>query len=421
MMRITDIMKNNTLVRNLQRQQYEMDRTEHQLSTGQRIRRPQDDPAQATNQMFFRTRNDELHQFENNIGDGMARLNFMDGELGRVTDILQRIRVLTVQASNGIYQGDDGFELKRAFAVEIDQHLRALVQIANGRDSVGRPLFGGHVNEREPFEIVQTNLRGLAGLELEDQIINVNYRGDIGKRLQEVERDQYVDVNIAGNRVFWGNNMTVTGGVDASGYRALSDQTFRIDGTEIRVSAGDTVDDIIDRINTSALEVRASKVGEDNLSLHSTVPHQIWLEDMGSGTVLQDLGLLSTFEPAPTNYAEDARVSGMSLFDVVIQLRNNLLKGDQLEVGGRDLGNLDTTISNLLRHRADIGARQNRLEEHQKRVGWDITHMTELLAQSEGVDVPETIMNLKWLEAVHSYALNVGSRIIRPSLMDFLR
>ena len=63
----------------------------------------------------------------------------------------------------------------------------------------------------------------------------------------------------------------------------------------------------------------------------------------------------------------------------------------------------------------------NRLESHEKKVAWDSTHMTELLAESEGIDFPETIMNLKWLETVHNYALNVGARIIRPKLLDFIR
>jgi len=44
-----------------------------------------------------------------------------------------------------------------------------------------------------------------------------------------------------------------------------------------------------------------------------------------------------------------------------------------------------------------------------------------LLAKNEGIDFPETIMNLKWIENVFNYSLNVGSRIIRPTLMDFLR
>lgn len=276
--------------------------------------------------------------------------------------------------------------------------------------------------ERAPFEPIVSNVKGLKGLELENQIVGVEYRGDIGKRLLEVERSQYIDVNMPGNQALWGTNFTITGSVDNSGYIASSDQAFKIDGVEIRVQAGDTVDDIIDKINHAGLDVKASKIGQDFVSLHSTAPHQIWLEDMEGGTVLKDIGLVSADRTRPpNNYADTARVSGLSLFDVVIKLRNDLLAGDQLEISGRDLGNLDEALDNVLRHRAQIGARQNRLEEHTKRVSWDKNYMTELLASNEGIDVAETVMNLKWIESVHSYALNVGARIIKPTLMDFLR
>jgi flagellar hook-associated protein 3 FlgL len=61
------------------------------------------------------------------------------------------------------------------------------------------------------------------------------------------------------------------------------------------------------------------------------------------------------------------------------------------------------------------------MEEHDKRIDFDKTFMTELLAKSEGTDFPEAIMNLRWIETIHQYALSVGSKIIKPTLMDFLR
>ncbi len=422
MMRITNLMQTNTLVRNVGIHKSKMDDINYQLSTGKRIRQPSDDPSAAANQMFFRTRVDELGQFEKNIYDAQARLNLMDGELDRVGSIFQRVRVLAVQSSNGIYQGDNGFELKNAIAKEVDQHLRALIDIANGRDATGKPLFGGHVVDRPPFEPIQSNIRGLRGIELQNQIINVEYRGDIGKQLREVERGQYIDVNFAGNQVFGGTNVTVTGNVPNTGYTATTDQVFKIDGTEIRVAAGDTIDDVIDKINNANLEVKASKIGQDYISLSTTSPHQIWLEDVEGGTVLRDIGLIDPNKPnPPNNYSPTARVSGLSVFDTLIKFRNDLLAADQLEISGRDLANLDSALNNVLRFRAEVGARQNRLEEHLKRTTWDKVFMTELLSKSESVDIPEAIINLKVLENVHQSALNVGARIIRPTLMDFLR
>ena len=75
MMRTTGIMQNNSLVRNLERHKYEMDKVQNQLATGQRISRPGDDPSAATNQMYYRSRVNELDQFAQNIEAAIEQSN----------------------------------------------------------------------------------------------------------------------------------------------------------------------------------------------------------------------------------------------------------------------------------------------------------------------------------------------------------
>lgn len=420
-MRITNQMVNNNLLKNINRHQVDMDEVQNQISTGQKIRRPSDDPGLATNQIAFRSRLYELNQYQKNMDDSKSRLDMIDGNLDRVTDILQRLRELTVQAANGTYQGDKGFELDVAIGKEVDELLKGLVEIANGRDATGQPLFGGHIIERLPFEAIGVSNKGLKGIEVHDKIASVTYKGDIGEQLREIERGEYLQVSIPGNRVFWGTNMNITSSVDSSNFRSESNQKFKIDGAEIHVAAGDSIDDVIDKINNAGIEVRASKLGSDNISLSTTQPHQIWLEDVEGGNVLKDIGLLDASKPEPNNYSSTAVVTGHSLFDVVIQLRNDLTSRDQEKISGRDIQNIDSALENILKHRSIVGARTNRLEEHAKRVEFDKSYMTEMLANNEGIDYAETIMNLKWLESVHSYALSIGSKIIKPTLMDFLR
>ncbi|MBP9164706.1 MAG: flagellar hook-associated protein 3 [Leptospiraceae bacterium] len=421
-MRITNQISNNTLVNTLARHQSQLDETQNQLGTGLKISRPSDDPSATTNNMYFRSRVNELDQFMKNATEGKARLQQVDGQLERVTEILQRVRVLTVQASNGIYQGDKGFELEVAIGKEINELLKATIDIANTRDVTGRYLFGGHTIDRPPFEAMEAKMKGLKGIEIQDQIIGVEYRGDIGDQVREIERNEYMGVNVAGNKAFWGTNMSITANRDSSEYAATSDQKFKIDGVEISISAGDRLDDIIDKINSSPLDVKASKLGSDNITLSSTSPHQIWLEDSDAGTVLRDLGLVEVnYSEPPTNYSKEATVAGNSIFDVMIQLRNDLTAKDQERISGRDLADIDMALENILRHRSIVGAKMNRLEEHEKRIDFDKSFMAELLAKNEAIDFPETIMNLKWLETIHQSALSVGSKVIKPTLMDFLR
>lgn len=420
MQRVTNQMLNNTMTHNLNRHQQQMDKMQDALATGKNVRLPRDNPISTTNQMLYRTRLTEIEQYISNIDESKSRLSEIDTNLQSVTRIFQRLRVLAVQGANGIYSS---FERKEAAATEINQLLEELVNIANTRGATGKPIFGGYQTGTEdipnPFvPVYQTLTAGNQG----DAMIGVQYRGNIGEIKREVANGQYLQVNVPGNEVFWATNQVLTSNRDATDFSAASAQKIRIDGTEITVSPGDNLDIIIDKINNAGLSVRASQGARNNLILESTTPHQIWLEDVGSGTVMQDLGLVNpSFSQPPNNYDPTVTVDGMSVFEMAIQLRDDLVRGDQELVGGRDLGLIDMALDNVLRHTAAVGARQNRVEEMARRSEFAKTNVTEMLAKTEAIDFPETIMNFRWLESVHNYALAVGAKTIKPTLMDFLR
>jgi hypothetical protein len=58
----------------------------------------------------------------------------------------------------------------------------------------------------------------------------------------------------------------------------------------------------------------------------------------GSGTVLRDLDSSTRVSHPPNNIDPTVTVGGMSVFEMIIQLRDDLVRGDQELVGGRDLG-----------------------------------------------------------------------------------
>jgi len=420
MNRITNQMINNTMNYNLQRHQTEMDRIQNSLATGKNVNIPRDNPIATTNQMLYQSRLTEIDQFLSNINEGRSKLDEVDTALQSTLRIFQRIRVLTVQGANGIYTN---FELKEAIAAEINQHLDELVAIANTKGATGRSVFGGHQTGTEdqpnPFmPIYQTLTAGNQG----DAMIGVEYRGNIGKFKREVAKGEYLDVNVPGNEVFWATNQILTSNKDVSTYSTPTNQSIKIDGREISISAGDTIDIIIDKINNAGLSVRASKGGRNNLIMETTTPHQLWLEDVGSGTVLKDLAMVNTSFPEPPNNIEPTvTIGGMSVFEMLIQLRDDLIRGDQELVGGRDLGLIDMGLENILKHISAVGAKTNRLDELGKRTEYDKGNVTAMLSNSQDIDYAETIMNFKWLESIHRYALAVGARSIMPTLMDFLR
>ena len=420
MQRVTNQMINNSLTYNLGKHQIEMDKIQEKLATGKNVRIPRDNPISTTNQMIYRSNMTEIDQYLSNISESKSRLDEVDTALQSVTRIFQRVRVLTVQGANGIYSS---FERKEAAATEINEMLEELVSIGNTRNAAGHAIFGGHAtgteDEPNPFvQIYQTITAGNQG----DAMTGVEYRGNVGGIKREVSNGEYIDVNIPGNKVFWATNQILTSNKDATAYASETNQAISIDGKEITISAGDNVDLVIDKINNAGVSVRASKGGRNNLILETTTPHQIWLEDKGSGRALKDLGILNADFPNPPNNVDPTViVGGMSLFEMIIQLRDDLVRGDQELVGGRDLGLLDMGLDNILRHVAQTGAKQNRVDELAQRAEYTKGNILEMLSKTEGIDIAETIMDFKWLESVHQYALSVGAKSIMPTLMDFLR
>lgn len=93
--------------------------------------------------------------------------------------------------------------------------------------------------------------------------------------------------------------------------------------------------------------------------------------------------------------------------------------GDHVAVGDM-LDDIDEDISNVLRIRADVGARTNRLELTANRLDNDTTNFTKLMSENEDVDMAETIINLQNEENVYRASLAGGAKIIQPSLVDFL-
>lgn len=85
------------------------------------------------------------------------------------------------------------------------------------------------------------------------------------------------------------------------------------------------------------------------------------------------------------------------------------------------IGDIETQLNNVVKIRADVGARTNRLELTGNRLDTDNYNFTKLMSNNEDADQAEIIMNLKNEENVYRASLSAGARIIQPSLVDFLR
>ena len=101
-------------------------------------------------------------------------------------------------------------------------------------------------------------------------------------------------------------------------------------------------------------------------------------------------------------------------------LVNALNSNDNMAVSNL-LSNIDNDVNNVLRIRADIGARINRIDLTANRLDSDNISFSKLMSENEDVDMAETIMNLQNEENVYKASLAGGAKVIQPTLIDFLR
>lgn len=85
------------------------------------------------------------------------------------------------------------------------------------------------------------------------------------------------------------------------------------------------------------------------------------------------------------------------------------------------IGDLQGSASNIIQARAELGARMNRLELVEDRLQQQVIIAKDTMMENEGVQFEEAVTNLMTQEVIHRAALAAGSKIIQPSLLDFLR
>jgi flagellin len=120
-----------------------VDRATERLSSGQRVNSAKDDAAglAISNRMTSQIRG--LDQAIRNANDGVSMVQTAEGALQEVTNILQRMRELSIQSANGIYSDADRSQLN----AETQQLKLELDRIADTTSFNGQTLLDGSIGK----------------------------------------------------------------------------------------------------------------------------------------------------------------------------------------------------------------------------------------------------------------------------------
>lgn len=132
--------------RTLKFTQWSVNRSMEKLSSGERINRAGDDASGLAVSEKMRTQIQGLRQAERNTEDGMSFVQTAEGYLSQTAQIIQRIRVLAVQAANGIYTNAD----RQLIQVEVSALVDEVDRIASQAEFNRFKILTGEFSKVNP-------------------------------------------------------------------------------------------------------------------------------------------------------------------------------------------------------------------------------------------------------------------------------
>lgn len=182
-MRISTNQAQQQAVNSILNQQSQLNKTQQQLATGQRILTPSDDPAGASRALDLMQAVAVNYQYQSNIDAARTRLNLEESTLNGINNLLQNVRTLAVQANNSTLSNSD----RSSIAIEIRQRLDELLSLANTQDASNGYLFSGYKGQTQPFTRTANSYI---------------YNGDQGQRFLQIGPTRQVAADDSGTAIF---------------------------------------------------------------------------------------------------------------------------------------------------------------------------------------------------------------------------
>ena len=419
-MRISTIQAFNNGVSGLQRNYANAIRTQEQISTGNRILTPADDPVASVRLLQLEQQQSVLSQYQSNLTAAKNSLTQEEVTLNSVNTILQRVRELTVQAGNG---GLDQAG-RQAIAAELGQREDELLALMNTRNARGEYLFAGFQGKTQPY------LRTADGSYL--------YQGDDGQRKLQIASSLELPISDSGRAIFdsgrnaerlsIGGNPAAPAAPIVSG--ALVDDEVAFDSFPaggIRLDFNDPADQLaytltpVDENGVDGTPVSRRLVeGQDSLVQYGGVAFHI--------NGVPPAGSSFTVEPPDTDPAT-APANKVGILNTIATLRQALEDAPTTAEGNRQvrdavalgLTNLDNNMVALDQVRGQIGARLN-VVESSLTDNEDVTLVNKAVqAELRELDYAEALSRLAFQSVILEAAQQSYVKIAGLNLFNQLR
>ncbi|PSW07606.1 flagellin [Photobacterium lipolyticum] len=307
------------------------------LATGSKINSAKDDAAglQISNRLMTQSRG--LDVAVRNANDGISMAQTAEGSMQETTNILQRMRDLSLQSANGSNSKDDRVAIQEEVTALKDEINR----IAETTSFGGTKLMNGTFGSR-----------------------SIQVGADSGEAVQLTLTDTRADAmssTATAGTAKVGSDWEV--GKAADGTAEAGAQDLVINGTDVNVKSGDDIEELATKINGAVDNVNASVAKNDDGSLSLQLVSDSGQEITASGTLQATLGLAAT--SADTTSVQDIDVTSVGGSQQAVAVLDNALKqidSDRASLGASQ-NRLNHTINNLDNVNENVSASNSRIRD----------------------------------------------------------
>jgi|LSQX01.2.fsa_nt_gb flagellar hook-associated protein 3 FlgL len=219
--------------------------------------------------------------------------------------------------------------------------------------------------------------------------------------------------------------------------------TIQAANTHITDTEKKAIAEMVQQLRDHVLEIANSKVGDKFLFGGYNTTEKPFKVDPVTGELLYNGISVTGGDPVAlaledkqyiqyeTGYQmkTDVSIPGTKLVGLgennIYVILDELTKALESDASSQEIsafaGKLQNAQGNTMALAAEIGGRTNRLKLVKNRYEDEVIRYKEMKSEVEDIDQAEVIMQFKMAESVYLAALRVGTSIVQPSLVDYLK
>ena len=425
-MRVTNKMMTDTVSSNLFKKVGQLLKSQNVLSSGKRINMPSDDPIGMGKVLDYRKTICAIDQYDRNIAHGETWLDLTDSILNAIGDSFIRAKELALSQVNATVNADD----MNVVAEEVKSIYDHVLQLANTK--LGKSyIFAGHKTDTPPFSRDADYITSYNG----DAEITEITCNDANLPLSPLSGGEYFTLNspTTGYYVWYNIDDAPDEPDDTKNPGPVDDRT----GIKVDILSTDDVAEVAENtalaINkivglgatSSAGIVTVTNAGTGavaDAADNNTGFSSFDITKQGTDGDKSEISIIAgeNVEIGINANGEELFLSEVNIFEVLRELKVGLETNNSDAISGQ-LGRLDDALDQLLKVRAGVGAKLNRLEATENHWADFKLNIEQLLSDTEDADILKTVSDLTSQETAYQASLAAAARVIQPSLMDFLR